>query len=384
MSYLFIFLETSIIKYIRFLGHHDTCHCDRYKGEAILSKKMTADESSLIEQVQGLKGILNVAQVVVSSLDLDEVLQNILHSAMTVMDMPAGSIALYDVSSCHLKLHAHAGLSDKFVALDRWEVKPSGLTHEILERGELFVIKDTHREDFFNNPLAIEEGIRSLIAVPLKIQQRTIGVLYLDDFKPREFVVEKLELLSILTSFATMSIDHARLHEWTLQLACTDGLTSLYNHRQFIKIFAEEVARAYRYEKALSIILFDVDDFKKFNDTYGHPNGDIVLREMANMLRELLRDCDTIFRYGGEEFVVLLPETPLSEAVKVAERIRIFVETESPLFLTEITKTHGITVSVGVAALPNDGSDTSSLLKTVDDLMYQAKSEGKNKVYSNC
>ncbi len=344
---------------------------------------MTVDESSLVEQVQGLKGILNVAQVVVSSLDLDEVLQNILHSAMTIMDMPAGTIALYDEDSCQLELHAHAGLSESFVALDCWLVKPSGLTHEILERGELFVIKDTQSEDFFNNPLAIEEGIRSLIAVPLKIQQRTIGVLYLDDFEPREFVAYKLELLSVLTSFATMSIDHARLHQWTLQLACTDGLTGLYNHRQFMKIFTEEVARAHRYDKALSIILFDVDDFKKFNDTYGHPNGDIVLREIATLLRELLRDCDTIFRYGGEEFVVLLPETPLLEAVNVAERIRIFIETESPLFLTEITKTHGVTVSVGVAALPNDGSDSGSLLKVVDDLMYRAKGEGKNKVYAN-
>ena len=348
-----------------------------------MNEKKTVDDSRLIEQVQGLKGILNVAQVVVSSLDLDEVLQNILHSAMTVMDMPAGTIALYDVDSCQLELRAHAGLSEKFVALDRWRVKPSGLTHEILERGELFIINDTEREDFFNNPLAIEEGIRSLIAVPLKIQQRMIGVLYLDDFKPREFATEKLELLSVLTSFATMSIDHARLHEWTLQLACTDGLTGLYNHRQFIKVFAEEVARACRYDKALSIILFDVDDFKKFNDAFGHPNGDIVLREIATMLRELLRDCDTVFRYGGEEFVVLLPETPLSEATKVAERIRIFIETESPRFLTQITKTHGVTVSVGVASLPGDGSDTGSLLKSVDDLMYQAKREGKNKVYSN-
>ena len=99
------------------------------------------------------------------------------------------------------------------------------------------------------------------------------------------------------------------------------------------------------------------------------------------MLDELLRDCDTIYRYGGEEFVALLPETPLPEAIKVAERIRIFVETESPLFLTGITKSHGITVSVGVATLPEDGSDTSSLLKSVDDLMYMAKSKGKNKVY---
>ena len=288
------------------------------------------DDSKLIARVQGLKGVLSVAQIVVSSLDLDEVLQNILHSAMSVMDMPAGTVALYDASSYQLELHAHAGLSEKFVALDRWRVTPNGLTYEILERGEVFIIEDTADADFFKNPLAIDEGIRSLIAVPLKIHKRTIGVLYLDDFKPRKFDSEKLELLSVLSSFATMSIDHARLHERTLQLACTDGLTGLYNHRQFKKVFAEEVARANRYNKTLSIILFDVDDFKKFNDTYGHPNGDIVLQEMAIMLKELLRDCDSLFRYGGEEFVSLLPETPLADAVKVAERIRIFVETESP------------------------------------------------------
>ena len=339
------------------------------------------DDNQLIAQVQGLKGILNVAQIVVSSLDLDEVLQNILHSAMSVMDMPAGTVALYDASSYQLELRAHAGLSEKFVALDRWRVKPGGLTYEILERGEVFIVEDTASADFFNNPLAIEEGIRSLIAVPLKIHKRTIGVLYLDDFNPREFDAEKLEFLSVLSSFATMSIDHARLHERTLQLACTDGLTGLYNHRQFKKIFTEEVARANRYNKPLSIILFDVDNFKKFNDTYGHPNGDIVLQEMAIMLKELLRDCDSLFRYGGEEFVTLLPETPLAEAAKVAERIRIFVETESPRFLTGITKTHGVTVSVGVAALPENGADEQILLKKVDDLMYRAKNEGKNNVY---
>jgi PleD family two-component response regulator len=298
---------------------------------------MNENDDRLIEQVHGLKGILNVAQVVVSSLELDEVLQNILHSAMAVIDMPAGSIALYNACTYELELHAHAGLSDNFISHDRWRVKPGGLTHEILERGELFIINDTTKADFFNNPLAIKEGIQALIAIPLKIHKRTIGVLYLDDFQPREFLKEKLELLSILASFATMSIDHARLYERTQQLACTDGLTGLYNHRQFKKMFAEEVARACRYNKSLSIILFDVDDFKKFNDTYGHP----------------------------------------------ADRIRIFVETESPRFLTQITKTRGVTVSVGVAAVPDDGNDAAGLLKTVDDLMYKAKNEGKNKVYSN-
>jgi len=340
-------------------------------------------ELSLDQRVKGLQGILNVAQVVVSSLDLDEVLDNILHSAMAIMGIPAGSIALYDAGSAQLELHAHAGLSDEFVKHDRWKVETGGLTKEILDRGELFVVNDTEQAAFFNNPLAVNEGIRSLIAAPLKIHKRTIGILYLDDFQPREFAEEKLELLSILTSFASMSVNHARLHERTLQLACTDGLTGLYNHRQFKKMFIEEVARAKRYGKPLSIILLDVDDFKKFNDTYGHPNGDIVLQEMATMLKELLRDCDYVFRYGGEEFVALLPETPISDAINVAERIRIFVETESPRFLTQVTKTHGVTVSVGVAGLPEDGQTTETLLKKVDDLMYQAKHKGKNAVYSD-
>lgn len=338
-------------------------------------------DAALVEELKGLKGILNVAQVVVSSLELDEVLQNILHSAMSIMDMPAGSVALYDADSARLELHAHAGLSSKFTALEQWQVKPGGLTHEILDRGELFIVEDTEKTDFFRNPLVAEEGVRSLIAVPLKIQKRTIGILYLDDFVPRSHSLAKLELLSILASFATMSIDHARLHERTTQLACTDGLTGLYNHRQFKKIFAEEVARAQRYKKPLSVILFDVDNFKQFNDTYGHPNGDIVLQEMSSLLRDLLRDCDLIFRYGGEEFVALLPETALADAVKVAERIRIFVETESRRFLNRITKASGITVSIGVASQPDDGSDAVTLLKTVDDLMYRAKREGKNAVY---
>jgi diguanylate cyclase (GGDEF)-like protein len=178
-----------------------------------------------------------------------------------------------------------------------------------------------------------------------------------------------------------MSIDNARLHQRTLELACTDGLTGLYNQRQFKKVFHEEIARAGRYGKPLSIILLDVDDFKKFNDTYGHPNGDIVLQQMARLLLELLRDSDLVFRYGGEEFIILLPETSFPATLQVAERIRIFVETETPSFLNLITASSGVTVSVGVASFPEDGGTTAALFKTVDDLMYEAKRKGKNQVH---
>mgnify|MGYP001073909414 CR=1 FL=1 len=336
---------------------------------------------TLERELKGLKDLLNVAQVVVASIELDEVLQNILLSAMSIVDMPAGTIALYDESTNKLELHAHAGLSETFTAHDRWTVKPGGLTHEILERGELFVIEDTEQASFFKNPLAMEEGIRSLIAVPLKMQRHIVGILYLDDFQPRCFPAERLYVLSILGSFASMSIDNARLYRRTLELACTDGLTGLYNQRQFKKLFAEEVARSARYGKPLSLVLFDIDNFKTFNDTYGHPTGDVILQELATLLQELLRGSDRLFRYGGEEFVALLPETSFDDALRAAERIRIFVETESPRFLDPVGSGQGVTVSVGVATFPEDGNTPALLFKTVDDLMYQAKRLGKNQVH---
>jgi len=335
----------------------------------------------LERELEGLKGLLSVAQVVVSSIELDEVLQNILISAMAMVDMPAGTVALYDETTNKLELHAHAGLSDNFIAHDRWSVKPGGLTYEILDRGEVFVIEDTEQAGFFKNPLALEEGIRSLIAVPLKMQRKIVGILYVDDFQPRQISADHVRMLSILGSFASMSIDNARLYRRTLELACTDGLTGLYNQRQFKQMFAEEVARSARYAKPLSLILFDVDNFKKFNDTYGHPTGDVVLQELANLLKELLRGSDMLFRYGGEEFVAMLPETAFPEALLVAERIRIFVETESPRFLDRVSIGQGITVSVGVASFPEDGNSPSILFKTVDDLMYEAKRKGKNQVH---
>jgi diguanylate cyclase (GGDEF)-like protein len=340
----------------------------------------TSRQTQIEEEVKGLRAVLSVAQVVVSSLELDEVLQNILCSAMGIMDMPAGSIALYDESASQLTLHAHEGLSPVFVGRDRWRVKEGGLTHRILKEGALFIVEDTTEATFFNNPLALGEGIRSLVAVPLKIQDKMVGILYLNDFAPRVFPKGRLQLLSILGSFATMSIDNARLHQHTRQMACTDGLTGLYNHRQFKKMFKEEMSRTERYQKPLSLIMLDVDDFKKFNDTFGHPAGDKVLMTVAEILRDTSRESDLTFRYGGEEFMVILPETAIGEALVAAERVRGAIEAHSVRHLEGVAD-KGVTVSVGVASCPRDGGSPDELLQAVDTLLYQAKGQGKNKVH---
>jgi diguanylate cyclase (GGDEF)-like protein len=345
-----------------------------YELEKVLNQGEFTDE-----ELNCLREVLSVAQVVVSSLDLDEVLHDILCSALGTMDMPAGSIALYDDSLNRLQLHAHIGLSEKLTSRSSWSVTPGGLTHRVLSEGQLFVVTDMHGEAFFKNPLMVEEGIRALIAVPLKIQEKMIGILYLDDFVPRTFSPLRLRMLSILASFATMSIDNARLHVKTQLLACTDGLTGLYNHRHFLQSFEEEMARAIRYAKSLSLVMLDVDDFKRFNDRYGHPVGDKALVAVARSLQSLLRTCDFSFRYGGEEFIAILTETDLDKALVAAERLRQGIIDNTREALAGIAP-EGVTVSIGVASSPRDGVG-DVLIKEADDQLYRAKREGKNRVY---
>jgi diguanylate cyclase (GGDEF)-like protein len=300
-----------------------------------------------------LKSILEAAQLAVCASDLDVLLQNMLQIAMSFTDMPVGTVALYDADHCRLEISADAGPGGVFAACDLSSAENGWLSSEILVKGRLFVVGDA-AADCLTGPPVVAEGIRSLLAVPLRIEQRTVGVLALGDFKSRDFTPEEQECLSILSSFAAVSIDRTRLRE----------RADRHEQRQFEKTFAEEVARARRYEKPLSILLVTIDNFEDFKDAFGLPGGEALLRELANMLQELLRESDKVFRFGSEQFVAILPETPRGEAGKVAERIRIFVETESPHFLTQITRPRGVTVSVGVAALHDDGVDLPSLMET--------------------
>lgn len=338
------------------------------------------DNKILQEQVKALRDLIEVAKTVVSTLDLDTLLQAILVSAMQFAETPAGSVALYDDRKRELSLHAHAGLSADFVHRERWTIVAGGLTEQVLTKGQILIIEDTAQADFFNNPLAIKEGIHALICVPLVIHQQIVGILYLDDFVPRRFERSKIELLSILASFAALAIHNARLHNKTKLLAITDGLTGLHNHRYFHQVFGHELSRAKRYGSSLALIMLDVDDFKRFNDTFGHAAGDRILATIGTTIAQSLRGVDTAFRYGGEEFVVLLPETNLDHALHVAERLRMQVERETADAI-DSQQVGGVTVSIGVAAYPENGSSREKLFSVADKLLYRAKGEGKNRVY---
>lgn len=334
----------------------------------------------LEEEVSALRDLLEVARTVVSSLELDQVLQVILTSALRFADTPAGSIALYDTVQGELTLHAHQGLSREFVNTERWEIPAGGVTDRAVSGGEILFVNDTENTALPINPIVLREGVRSLVCIPLKVQSRIVGILYLYNFVPREFDRERIKLLDVLASFAAMAIDNAQLHARTRLMAITDALTGLYNRRYFQQMFSRELNRAIRYGKPLSLIMLDVDDFKKFNDTYGHPHGDKVLGAMGDILLEALRGTDFAFRYGGEEFIVLLPETDFPSALHVAGRLRESVEQKSAFELRGIAH-HGVTASVGVVSYPRDGETRDDLLASVDELLYRAKEYGKNRVH---
>jgi diguanylate cyclase (GGDEF)-like protein len=177
---------------------------------------------------------------------------------------------------------------------------------------------------------------------------------------------------------------HERTHELAeantrlAQLAVTDGLTGLYNHRHFHERLALEVERSQRSGLPLSLLMLDVDHFKQFNDSYGHPAGDEVLRQLARVLGDTRRANDVVARYGGEEFAVILVDTAKFTGAKVAERIRERVYGHD--FSEAAARAGRIGVSIGVATFPDDGSDPESLLRAADAALYAAKRAGRNRV----
>ena len=216
------------------------------------------------------------------------------------------------------------------------------------------------------------------VEIPLIAQKTVIGVLVLSQYTSPAFARTAQMILKLVQNQVTIVVDNARLYEAARQLAITDGLTRIYNHRFFQELFEKEYKRSDRYNTVFSMIMLDIDLFKNVNDTYGHLCGDEILKGLASLMKGCLRSMDIAARYGGEEFAMLLPETNGPEAVQTAERIRravedhVFVGTEQGL---------KITVSQGVATYPSPGvHERSDIIAKADKALYEAKEAGRNKV----
>lgn len=318
-------------------------------------------------------GLITSARSIVSQLDLDRALAIVLKKAMEITQTKAGSIALYMPETGTMRIQAHKGFSRDFIQNREWKARKGGLTERVLKSRTLTVVSSKTNRSFFNNPVAVHEGIKSLICVPLVHSHEVVGILYVDDFTSRKFSASVLQSLKILGSFASIAIRHARTHGQVKQLAITDGLTGLFNRRYFEDILSREFQRASRHRREFSLALVDVDDFKKFNDAYGHQAGDEALTSLGEAIRQSIRSTDLAARYGGDEIVIILPETKLAKAYNLfANRVKRDIEGR---FAKLSGGRHALTVTIGIASYPTDGGNAMDLILSADKAMLAAKKE---------
>jgi diguanylate cyclase (GGDEF)-like protein/putative nucleotidyltransferase with HDIG domain len=210
---------------------------------------------------------------------------------------------------------------------------------------------------------------------PIKSRGRLIGILALGKkTNNRLYLSEDIELIKSMSSQAGIIIDNARLYSQAVTWANTDGLTELYNHRHFHERLDQEIARGSRFGSIFSLIIMDLDHFKTFNDNYGHLAGDEVLRRVGRCIESSIRSVDMAFRYGGEEFAIILPGTRLNDAYKAAERIRNTIEAKAS------PGTMPVTASLGISTWPIDGMTKEDIISRADAALYQAKQNGRNRV----
>jgi diguanylate cyclase (GGDEF)-like protein len=255
------------------------------------------------------------------------------------------------------------------------KVSPEDLIYKVSRSQEEIRIKDVgSRRDYHS----LNKKTRSAMLVPMTFHGHSTGLLVAESSDADFFRERDEQLLLVVARSAGLALENAELIKRTEELSIIDELTESYNYRYFIQKFQEEKKRAVRYNLPLSIIMIDIDWFKKLNDGYGHEAGNSVLRELSKVIKSCIRDVDIFARYGGEEFVVILPQTAQAEALHIGERIRDQVEQK--VIDTGQTGAVRVTVSVGVSSFPENGHSEEELVSVADQALYKAKGAGKNLV----
>jgi diguanylate cyclase (GGDEF)-like protein len=352
-------------------------HSARFMWEMVEARIKSREEiERLLLEYQSL---YDLGLKLTASENPEKLYRTIVDYATTLTNTPAGSLIIFEEKRGEMSLAAVKGVSKRFSNKTRWKVRQGGLTSHILNQDEPLAVQDIKRYPKFDNPIMLREGIRSLIASPLKTEGHIVGILYVDDYKPRRYTTREVSLLSLLSTFAAMAIEKSRLLESTRQLAITDELTGLYNHRHFRPQLNIEITRAERYRRSLSLMMIDIDYFKHYNDTNGHLKGNEVLKEVGRILKEMSREVDIVARYGGEEFSIIMPETKRPRALILSERLRRRIASHK-FGNARKQPNKRLTVSIGLASYPESAGTAFDLIAEADKALYEAKRAGRNTV----
>ena len=344
---------------------------------SMLVEKRRKEQDEMTKTVHNLSLLYNIGRAMTYIHDLKNLLAYILKQAIEITRAEKGSIMLHDADTNRLQIRVIEGLPDAELQekINNGEVatqsfKPGeGVAGKVFESGNPIYLNNIGEDSEFVR--AGKSFVNSIACIPMKVYGDVIGVINVTNKTDgSDYTNEDEELLKAVADQAAVAVNKAQLWE----MAVTDLLTGLYIRRFFLAKLNEEHRRSERYSKTFSVVMIDIDKFKNINDTYGHGEGDVVIRSLGHLLAQKIRTVDLAARYGGEEFVVLLPETDKESALIMAERFRESVE------LLTFENVPGITASMGIANFPEDSTDMNEVIKMADAAMYHAKRTGRNRV----
>ena len=344
---------------------------DRRRNAGVGSEQREAGEIAVFQEL---------GKALTSSLQLDQVLRTIMEKIDEFLRPDNWSLLLLDEAKQELYFELAVGKASQ--ALKDVRVKVGqGIAGWVAQHGEVVIVPDTSKDTRFFGKVDEKTKMetRSIVAVPVKFRETCLGVIELINcIGPEGFDPRDLKLLEALSDFAAIALENARHVKRIHELTIMDDCTSLYNARHMGVILDTEIYRSQRYNYEFSIVFIDLDHFKQVNDTHGHLVGSRLLAEIGEALKTNCRLIDFAFRYGGDEFVLLLPQTSKENAINVARRLHKLIR--ETLWLKSEGLNIRLTPSIGLAAYPLDSKTKEGLLHLADEAMYQVKNANRDRV----
>jgi diguanylate cyclase (GGDEF)-like protein len=326
-------------------------------------------QEQLRDREQELTLINRLVGVITSSLNIQDVYDDFITGLKDVIDVDWASVTLIKEDDIQFEALS-TKVGSAWQAGERIALKNTAIEWVVSNKKALLV-PDLRRESKFSTDGEfIKLGIRSIVYLPFLMKGEVIGSMIIASRKPDTYSLEQIGLLERLAHQIAVSVENSRLYASAEQRACVDELTQLFNRHHFYECLKREINIRSRHGGLLSVVFLDLDLFKNYNDKYGHPDGDRILSHIGFVIGKSLRNIDLAFRYGGDEFAIILPEAEVKDAQMVAERIRVRIDS------TMGEKQTGITASLGVASWPSDGVTPDEIVTAADRALYYAKRTG--------
>src|SRR2546427_3006456 len=330
-------------------------------------------------KVQEITIFHDVAKALTSSLDLDSILQTIMEKMAEYFRPDTWSLLMVDEERDELYFAIAVGAASETLRNVRLKVG-EGIAGWVAKHGERLIVPDVYTDPRFAKRIdeMTKLETRSIICVPLRSKLRVLGVIQLVNVDMEHFGDQEVFFLQSLCDYAAIAIENARSVAKIQELTITDDVTGLFNARHLYKTLETEVYRSSRFAYEFTVLFIDLDHFKQVNDTKGHLVGSRLLAEVGYLIKAQLRLIDFAFRYGGDEFVVLLPQTGKDAAVVVAKRLRDSLRNGN--FSTDQRERIDVRASMGLATFPHDAQTPHDVIRQADEMMYAVKNSTRDNI----